>query len=388
MKLEQAVYGAVGGPHQGIIYSAAAAAAAFAANNSDNSTIGNQSYSNIHQPPEAKRARIDVSPSSSGISPPDMAAAGLGGSGEEVYTNSMENGKIKTANSVDSLDNCSTVSASDPSNQVRTLFVSGLPMDTKPRELYLLFRAYPGYESSLLKVTNKNGKPSAPVGFVTFATRQDADEARRKLSGVRFDPDIGQQIRLELARSNTKVAKPKQPSPPVFTPTLPGVATSTTLDSALLGAAAANGMYSLPLQNLPLIPGGNPQFIQPNALAAMAALQQQQIMANLSLLGTQPGGNAPCSTLFVANIGTNPCEDEMRQVFKKYSGFCRLRLNTKCSPPVAFVEFQDVRQATIAMSTLQGHQLASSDRSGGLRIEYAKSRMGEGGSSQSSTYYS
>ena len=26
--------------------------------------------------------------------------------------------------------------------QVRTLFVSGLPMDAKPRELYLLFRAY------------------------------------------------------------------------------------------------------------------------------------------------------------------------------------------------------------------------------------------------------
>ena len=26
--------------------------------------------------------------------------------------------------------------------KVRTLFVSGLPMDTKPRELYLLFRAY------------------------------------------------------------------------------------------------------------------------------------------------------------------------------------------------------------------------------------------------------
>lgn len=28
------------------------------------------------------------------------------------------------------------------SAQVRTLFVSGLPMDAKPRELYLLFRAY------------------------------------------------------------------------------------------------------------------------------------------------------------------------------------------------------------------------------------------------------
>ena len=38
------------------------------------------------------------------------------------------------------------------------MFVSGLPMDAKPRELYLLFRAYKGFEGSLLKVTNKNGK--------------------------------------------------------------------------------------------------------------------------------------------------------------------------------------------------------------------------------------
>jgi hypothetical protein len=35
---------------------------------------------------------------------------------------------------------CLTVSLVCP--QVRTLFVSGLPMDAKPRELYLLFRAY------------------------------------------------------------------------------------------------------------------------------------------------------------------------------------------------------------------------------------------------------
>lgn len=45
--------------------------------------------------------------------------------------------------------------------QVRTLFVSGLPMDAKPRELYLLFRAYEGYEGSLLKVTSKNGKTAS-----------------------------------------------------------------------------------------------------------------------------------------------------------------------------------------------------------------------------------
>ncbi|GIY15769.1 hypothetical protein CEXT_685151 [Caerostris extrusa] len=32
--------------------------------------------------------------------------------------------------------------------------------------------------------------------------------------GVRFDPDLPQTIRLEFAKSNTKVSKPKQQSPP------------------------------------------------------------------------------------------------------------------------------------------------------------------------------
>ncbi|KAE8740102.1 hypothetical protein FOCC_FOCC014388 [Frankliniella occidentalis] len=101
-----------------------------------------------------------------------------------------------------------------PQNEpVRTLFVSGLPMDAKPRELYLLFRAYEGYEGSLLKVTTKNGKTASPVGFVTFHTRAGAEAAKQDLQqGVRFDPDLPQTIRLEFAKSNTKVSKPKQPS--------------------------------------------------------------------------------------------------------------------------------------------------------------------------------
>lgn len=183
-------------------------------------------------------------------------------------------------------------------------------MDTKPRELYLLFRAYPGYENSLLKVTNKNGKAGAPVGFVTFASRQDADEARIKLQGVRFDPESPQTIRLELARSNTKVPKPKQPSPPIISPaTLPtilpqhvnasylplngtpvshadglmngngvptngGIAENLPLinDPQLLGISLMP--YAQALQFLPMMP--------PNSHAALAAaalhgLQQQQL---------------------------------------------------------------------------------------------------------------
>jgi len=100
-----------------------------------------------------------------------------------------------------------------PEEEVRTLFVSGLPMDAKPRELYLLFRAYKGYEGSLLKVTGKNGKSTSPVGFVTFSSRCSAEAAKQDLQGVRFDPDLPQTLRLEFAKSNTKVTKPKQQSP-------------------------------------------------------------------------------------------------------------------------------------------------------------------------------
>ncbi|XP_061437011.1 uncharacterized protein LOC133361901 isoform X2 [Lethenteron reissneri] len=61
--------------------------------------------------------------------------------------------------------------------RVRTLFVSGLPMDIKPRELYLLFRPFKGYEGSLIKLTSKQ-----PVGFVMFDSRSEAETAKNSLS--------------------------------------------------------------------------------------------------------------------------------------------------------------------------------------------------------------
>ncbi|ULU11022.1 hypothetical protein L3Y34_014911 [Caenorhabditis briggsae] len=119
---------------------------------------------------------------------------------------------LAPAVSMESLNSVSS-EATNPS-QVRTLFVSGLPMDAKPRELYLLFRGCRGYEGALLKMTSKNGKPTSPVGFVTFLTQQDAQDARKMLQGVRFDPECAQVLRLELAKSNTKVSRPKQSPPP------------------------------------------------------------------------------------------------------------------------------------------------------------------------------
>lgn len=61
-----------------------------------------------------------------------------------------------------------------------------------------------------------------------------------------------------------------------------------------------------------------------------------------------------------------------------FPGYVRLRMHTKGGTPVAFVEFSDVRFASAALTSLQGFVLVSSDR-GGIRIEYAKSKMGEVG---------
>ncbi|KAL7729616.1 hypothetical protein ACLKA6_007899 [Drosophila palustris] len=141
------------------------------------------------------------------------------------------------------------------SQEVRTLFVSGLPMDAKPRELYLLFRAYEGYEGSLLKVTSKNGKTASPVGFVTFHTRAGAEAAKQDLQqGVRFDPDMPQTIRLEFAKSNTKVSKPK-PQPNTAT-----TASHPALMHPLTGHLGG-----------PFFPGGPELWHHPLAYSAAAA---------------------------------------------------------------------------------------------------------------------
>ncbi|RWS31799.1 protein couch potato-like protein [Leptotrombidium deliense] len=301
---------------------------------------------------------------------------------------------------------------------VRTLFVSGLPMDAKPRELYLLFRAYKGYEGSLLKVTSKNGKTSSPVGFVTFTTRAGADAAKQDLQsrlvcrrssnstlyarqqGVRFDPDLPQTIRLEFAKSNTKHFELKVASQLI-------VSFAVDIGAALLSQAAHDGWPHHPLSyaEVPVTsalhsatlvhPALHAQL--PPQLAALphpmnhaaAAAAMQAIHATMppahlvaSPALASPVGSAstnptpPCSTLFVANLGQFVSEQELKDLFGSFPGFCRLRMHNKGGTPVAFVEYSDVRFATHAMSALQGYVLFSSDR-GGMRIEYAKNKMGE-----------
>ncbi|XP_011500494.1 PREDICTED: protein couch potato [Ceratosolen solmsi marchali] len=218
-------------------------------------------------------------------------------------------------------------------------------MDAKPRELYLLFRAYEGYEGSLLKVTNKNGKSASPVGFVTFHTRAGAEAAKQDLQqGVRFDPEMPQTIRLEFAKSNTKVSKPKQPAAaaatshpalmhpltgPLGSPFFPGG--PELWHHPLTYSTAGELPGTLPHATLvhpalhPQVPQAPISLQHPTTLTSIHAslphfLPSPALASPVGSSSSQPSiavSNAPCSTLFVANLGQFVSEHELKEIFNR-----------------------------------------------------------------------
>ncbi|XP_029968996.1 RNA-binding protein with multiple splicing 2 isoform X4 [Salarias fasciatus] len=180
--------------------------------------------------------------------------------------------------------------------EVRTLFVSGLPVDIKPRELYLLFRPFKGYEGSLIKLTSKQ-----PVGFVTFDSRSGAEAAKNALNGIRFDPESPQTLRLEFAKANTKMAKSKlmaTPNPTNIHPALGAhfiARDPYDLTGAALIPASPDAWTPYPLYTTELTPGlPHAAFTYPAAAAAAAALHAQ---ASGNHTFVQLKGGLPSSSL-------------------------------------------------------------------------------------------
>ncbi|XP_064128908.1 RNA-binding protein with multiple splicing isoform X7 [Loxodonta africana] len=144
--------------------------------------------------------------------------------------------------------------------EVRTLFVSGLPLDIKPRELYLLFRPFKGYEGSLIKLTSKQ-----PVGFVSFDSRSEAEAAKNALNGIRFDPEIPQTLRLEFAKANTKMAKNKLVGTPNPSTPLPNTVPQFIAREPWALASSNSAMTQSPLSST-AIPSGRDLHVQNHCL--------------------------------------------------------------------------------------------------------------------------
>lgn len=114
-------------------------------------------------------------------------------------------------------------------------------------------------------------------------------------------------------------------------------------------------------------------------LAPVTLANQTHPLMHHNTIVNSENGAPPCTTLFVANLGHNTTEEELRQIFSRIHSFRRLKmLRNKGTTPVSFVEYGDIIAAVHAKNLLHGQALFTSEN-GGMRIEFARNRMGESG---------
>ncbi|KAL0711180.1 hypothetical protein Bca4012_018158 [Brassica carinata] len=270
---------------------------------------------------------------------------------------------------------------------VRTLFVAGLPEDVKPREIYNLFREFPGYETSHLR-TSDGAKPFA---FAVFSDLQSALAVMNALNGMVFDLEKHSTLYIDLAKSNPKskrsrtgkesLKKTKSWSNTPESDYTLGVLSSRFLKLTLhilarLGTLAGFGSFHTPGMS----------SSAHNTIAYSPAQSQGVTNVAERPLTTRISSNAaePCPTLFIANLGPNCTESELVQVFSRCHGFLKLKIQGTYGTHVAFVDFRDVSCSSEALHALQGTVLHSSltDFTAIPRFNltsstrYARSRMG------------
>ncbi|KAM1073703.1 hypothetical protein ACFX13_019032 [Malus domestica] len=252
-------------------------------------------------------------------------------------------------------------------DELRTLFVAGLSEDVKPREIYNLFREFPGYESSHLRTPT--GK-SQPCAFAVFLDQQSAIGAMHALNGMVFDLEKGSKLYIDLAKSNSrsKRSRTDDERPSSDKRARSSSYSRGTPDSAGVGSIHVPGMGNSAYNMIgyPSAPSFNDRAVHKTIAPNMNNSSAQHF----------PQNNTPCPTLFVANLGPTCTEQELIQVFSRCPGFIKLKMQSTYGAPVAFVDFQDTACSTGGLSHLQGTFLYSSTTGEGMRLEYARSRMG------------
>ncbi|KAJ8640653.1 hypothetical protein MRB53_017347 [Persea americana] len=204
--------------------------------------------------------------------------------------------------------------------------------------------------------------------FAVFSDQQSAINAMHAVNGLMFDLEKESTLYIDIAKSNSRYSRSKRSrtddettrfsdkkvkGPGAFSRGLPdsGVGSNVHLSGMGNSAHSMNGFPPAQSQ-------GN---FDPEA----------GIDTNLKKFSN----NSPCPTLFVANLGLNCTEQGLNQIFSSCPGFLKLKMQNKRGVPVAFVDFQDVASSTVALRFLQGSPQFSLDGEG-MRLEYAKSRMG------------
>ncbi|CAH9138913.1 unnamed protein product [Cuscuta epithymum] len=267
----------------------------------------------------------------------------------------------------------------DPNNlmgdEVRTVFISGLPEDVKERELQNLLRWLPGYEASQV-----NFKGEHPMGFALFSNHQFAIAAKDALQDMVFDTESKSVLHTEMAKKNLFVKR--------------GIVTdSNAYDQSKrmrTGGDYTHTGYASPSPfHPPPAPVWGPQAYMtppPQPYDPYAGYHVQPVpMPVPAPIHASPSSyvpvqnmkdNPPCNTLFIGNLGENINEEELRGLFTGQPGYKQMKVLRQDRHTVCFIEFEDVQSATNVHQTLQGAVIPSSG-SVGMRIQYSKNPFGK-----------
>ncbi|XP_049932970.1 uncharacterized protein LOC116251131 isoform X2 [Nymphaea colorata] len=257
-------------------------------------------------------------------------------------------------------------------DEVRTIFISGLPTDVKEREIQNLLRWLPGYEASQI-----NYKGEQPMGFALFSTAQLAMAAKDAIQDMVFDTESKSVLHTEMAKKNLFVKR--------------GVVTdSSSFDQSKrmrTGGDYTHGGYPHPGSYPPAAPVWGPQGYMPSTAPydpygaypvapvprpAPAPLPAPSGYAPIQNMKDNP----PCNTLFIGNLGENTIEEELRGLFNGQPGFKQMKVLRQERNTVCFIEFEDVDSASAVHQNLQGAVIPSSGR-GGMRIQFSKNPFGK-----------
>ncbi|CAL9766245.1 unnamed protein product [Musa acuminata subsp. burmannicoides] len=261
-----------------------------------------------------------------------------------------------------------------PADEIRTVFITGLPGDVKERELHNLLRWLPGFEASQI-----NFKVEQPMGFALFSTAQHAMAAKDALQDLEFDVETKSALHTEMAKKNLFVKR--------------GVASeSSSIDQSKRlrtgGDYTHAGYAAPPFHPQPTPVWGNPGgYIAPHPpppydpyggyqVPQVAMTTPPPLPASSRYAPVQNNkDNPPCNTLFIGNLGENVNEEEVRGLFSVQPGFKQMKILRQERNTVCFIEFEDLNSATTVHQNLQGAVLTSSGR-GGMRIQFSKNPFG------------
>ena len=236
----------------------------------------------------------------------------------------------------------------EDNNDLKTLFVSGLPFDITERELFHIFNRCAGFEDCRLQI-----KTSSPVAFVSFLSGAEATKALSQMNGYSLDPENQRQMRCEMAKANMKPKRARDASYP------------STMDS-VKKTGSTPAMYSLPY-------AADWQVAVGGSYGAHVAVSSDFFGSGYGVSSGR--SNPPMDTIFIANMSPEASEEELKSILNGYPGYKRCKLVNQRGVVTAFAQFEDVKSAAAAIGFLQGRPQMALD-SGGLRVEYSKKPMG------------